>query len=203
MTNAFNFEKEVEQMINNPPIDRNSSIIIWGGEFDVKKFKNFMSVWSFADMSYAIQEHAHKIAFQVADTDSIVSQNLALLERMEIFGAGGNISLRRNDDRFLWHFIGNDTKTQQDTLSKLTDTNFTVRKFWEENSSSKLYKRDESALLWGEYDEDSNRWHDDRVGWANLDYPIGREQRVQIDYTVFTDNGQTAFVWWKELKQHA
>jgi hypothetical protein len=199
MTKAFDFEKEVECMKNDLPIDGNSLILIWGGVFDVEKFKGFMVAWSFADMSYVIQEHAHDIAFQIADTNNIVSQNPALLERMEIFGASGNLSLRRNGNEFLWHFIGHDTEARQDTLSKLEAAQFKVREFWKENSECRFYKRDESALLWGEYD--GNRWHDDRVGWANLDYPIGPKQRVQIDYTVFTDNGQTSFVWWKELKE--
>ena len=205
MTKAFDFEKEVECMKNDPPIDGNSTIIIWGGVFDAEEFKDFMVAWVFADMAYVIQEHAYDITFQIADTDNIVSQNPALLERLEIFGASGNLSLRRNGNEFLWHFIGDDTEARQDTLSKLEAAQFMVRFFWKENSACRLYKRDESALLWGEYDGD--HWHDDRVGWAELKYPTPdtmkkNKQRVQIDYTVFTDNGQTSFVWWKELKQH-
>jgi hypothetical protein len=201
MSDAFDFEKEVERMTKNPLIGKDSSIIIWGGVFKEEKFKDFMSAWSFADM-YVIQEHAHKIDFQLADANSIVNQNPALLERMEIFDASGNLSLRRNGDQFLWHFVGDDSQVRQETSNKLEAAKFEVKNFWDENTECKLYRRDESALLWGEYDTNFNRWHDDRVGWANLDYPIGPRKRVQIDYTVFTDNGQTAFVWWKELKQH-
>jgi hypothetical protein len=201
MNKAFNFEDEVDLMAENPPIGKESSIIIWGGVFKEERFKDFMSAWSFADM-YVIQEHAHKIDFQLADADSIVNQNPELLERMEIFGASGNLSLRRNGDQFLWHFISDDGQARQETLNKFAVANLEVKKFWDENTEHKLYRRDESALLWGDYDTNFNRWHDDRVGWANLDYPTGQRKRMQIDYTVFTDYGQTAFVWWKELKQH-
>ena len=79
-----------------------------------------------------------------------------------------------------------------------------AKDFWGENPDVVFRQRDESALLWGAYKEESGRWQEDRVGWADLTYPHPgtKEQRLEIHYTVFIDGGQVAFVWWKELKAH-
>lgn len=207
MNNAFDFGKEVELMSQKPPIGKDSSIVIWGGAFDEQEFANFMPTFSFVTEPYVIQEHTHKMDFRISNIGGIAHKNPALLERLEAFNKTGNLSLRRNGSRFLWHFIGDDGPARQETLSKLEAAALEVKDFWLANAECRFYMRDESALLWGEYDADSKRWHDDRVGWANLDYPVGdglkhSKKRVQIDFTVFTENGQTAFVWWKELNQH-
>ena len=119
MSNAFDFGKEVALMTQNPPIGKDSSIVIWGGAFAEQEFANFMFAWSFAPEPYVIQEHAHKMDFQISDVGRIAHNNPALLERLEVFNTTGNLSMRRNGSKFLWHFIGDDSPARQETLSKL------------------------------------------------------------------------------------
>ena len=93
-------------------------------------------------------------------------------------------------------------------LSIITGLLFSRTSIKSENPEVQLRQHDESALLWGDYKEALGRWQEDRVGWANLDYPVGPAEakkegkRVWLHYTVLSDGGQIAFVWWKEVKDH-
>jgi hypothetical protein len=65
-------------------------------------------------------------------------------------------------------------------------------------------------LLWGEEIVDqetrkpTGRWWEDRVAAAQLIYPaeLKGRSRVQLDFWRFTENGQTAFVWYRKLSAH-
>jgi hypothetical protein len=217
-SNAFNFEQAVKQMLDKDSlIADGSEIVIWGGSFSTDRLPDFLKVWDFAAMPYVLKESAHDIDFRQEEASAIASQiatHHGLLERARIFGAnkdmtsGGDLNLRRDEDAFLWHFIGANDTARQVSLAKLQNAGFESKDFWKENPGCQLRLCDESALLWGDYKEDQNKWRDDRVGWAELFYPIAdmmakkNGQRMQIDYTVFTDSGQVAFVWWKEIKKH-
>jgi len=209
---AFDFNKEVERMLDEETLVKDDSqVVIWGGKFTGDKLSDFVDAWDFGGMPYVIQEQTHRIAFRLEENSShiatLLKKNHALLERAEVFGGSGNLSLRRDSNSFLWHFIGANDIARQNSLTKLQAKKFNIKDFWQENSNCQLRTRDESALLWGDYDTTLNRWQDDRVGWADLSYPITDakarqdKKRVQIDYTVFTEAGQVAFVWWKELKE--
>jgi hypothetical protein len=43
------------------------------------------------------------------------------------------------------------------------------------------------------------RWFDDRVAAANLAYPLKAKGRAYLHFWRYTDNGQTAFVWYRKL----
>lgn len=119
------------------------------------------------------------------------------IERGRIFGKGGDLNFRRDGNRVLWNFIGkNDVKVP---------AGFGGKNFWESNPDVQLRQHDEAALLWGAYKQGLNAWQEDRVGWAKLNYPFEGaqpEDRVRIKYSIFTTNGQIAFVWWKELENY-
>lgn len=210
---AFNFKLEVEQMLGETTLVKDDSqVVIWGGKLSANKLPDFVNAWELAGMPYVIQEQSHRMAFTREDDPSkiatILKNNHDLLEHTEVFGGSGNLSVRRDRNDFLWHFIGTNDVTQQNNVTKLRAEGFEVEDFWRENSHCQLRTRCESALLWGDYDASLNCWQDDRVGWADLSYPITDanarqdKKRVQIDYTVFTEAGQVAFVWWKELRRH-
>lgn len=210
---AFDFKQEVERMLDETTLVKDhGQVVIWGGKFTEDRFSGFVDAWDFDGMLYVIQEQSHRIAFVSEDNPSPVAamlkNNHALLERAEVFGGGGNLSLRRNSNNLLWHFIGANDVGRQNSLTKLQAEKFEVKNFWQEHSNCQLRTRDESALLWGDYNTALSCWQDDRVGWADLSYPITDakarqdKKRVQIDYTVFTEAGQVAFVWWKELRRH-
>lgn len=201
---ALDFKRAVEKLVTDPFITKDSGIAIVGGELKAgdgetleQVLERFLRAWDLSNMPYRIWEYVRRIEFTTKLPDA---SEYSLLERGRIFGTGGDLSLRRDGDRFLWHFIGPKVTTPP--------TGYEDKDFWDENSNVQLRQRDESALLWGDYKEALGRWQEDRVGWAKLDYPISSAQarkqgkRVEIRYTVFTDGGQVAFVWWKEIKDH-
>jgi hypothetical protein len=205
---ALDFKEAVEKLAADPLITKDSEITIVGGEFRARDsntleqiLEQFLQAWNFSNMNvpYRVWEYVHQIEFTSKNTIPNVSE-LALLERARLFGEGGDLSLRRDGERFLWHFIG--------PKGTAMPAGYGEKDFWKENPDVHLRQRDETALLWGDYKEALGRWQEDRVGWAKLDYPTSSAQarrqgkRVEIHYTVFTDGGHTAFVWWKEVKDH-
>ncbi len=198
---SIDFDKEVNQLVNDRLVGRDDGIAIWGGEFHATRVSEFLKQWDFSMMPYRIWEYVHRIEFACNKLPD--AAEAALLDRGRIFGHGGDLSLRRDGDEFLWHFIGSTSMAEPES--------FDVCDFWTESPGIKaradfsLRQRDESALLWGAYHKDLARWQEDRVGRADLSYPfqaVQGGQRVWIHYSVFTDGGQVAFVWWKELKDH-
>jgi hypothetical protein len=202
---ALDFKEAVEKLVTDPLITKDSGIAIVGGELKAAQGETleqvlgrFLQAWDFSNLPYRIWEYVHRIEFTLNTLPN--ASEYSLLERGRIFGTGGDVSLRRDGDRFLWHSIGPKVTT--------LPTGYGEKDFWDENPDVQLRQCDESALLWGDYKETLGRWQEDRVGWAKLDYPISPAQarkqgkRVEIHYTVFTDGGQVAFVWWKEVKDH-
>lgn len=195
---AIDFAKEVAKLKKERMVGKNTGIVIWGGQFPEKRLGSFFTAWEYSQMAYRIWEYADHCDF--------VSQQLPraedyfLLERGRIFGNMGDLELRRDAGEFFWHFIGNSPIVRPD--------GFVVKDFWQENSAAQLREEHGSALLWGDYKENIGFWCDDRVAHKTLKYPVLAQearkngQRIQIDYTIFTDGGQVAFVWWKELKKY-
>lgn len=203
---AIDFDREVQQLVHQDPLIRaDSGIAIWGGEVHAQRISEFLRAWDVTAMPYRLLEYAHRIEF--TDGPLPTAAELHLLERARLFGTGGDLSLRRHAHIFHWHFIG--------LQSMVRPKDVTLRDFWttspdiQANPALALRQCHESALLWGDYKAELGRWQDDRVGWASLIYPITTPtakqpgKRVWLHYTVFTDGGQIAFVWWKELKEHA
>lgn len=192
----FDFGDGVEQMLERDALVRGEDeLAVWGGEFPAEKLPEFLAAWDFAAMPYRLWEYAHRITF----TEPEVTEH-ELLERGRVFGAGGDLNFRRDGPRFLWNFTGE--------AATRAPPGFTFQNFWREHPSSELRRHDATALLWGDYREEHARWHDDRVGWATLDYPCAdagartRGGRLRVRHTIFSDGGQPAFVWWKELERY-
>jgi|SRR5208337_2143706 len=123
----------------------------------------------------------------------------ALFERARFFGVEGDLELRRDRDRVLWRYLGN--------LAPTVPPDFDPLDFWTSHEGLELLERDDCSLLWGKYNVALGRWHDDRVGWARLEYlcadrahPHEPADRVTLHYTLLMDGGQIAFVWWKNLE---
>jgi hypothetical protein len=200
---ALDFAVEIDRMLNDPCADA-GGVAIWGGTFESRDLERFLASWSLASMPYRIWEYPGDIVFTrdaLPDAGGISS-----LERGRIFGFGGDLSLRRDSDRYHWHFIG-----QPNTAPP---AGFVLQDFWTDSPEGqrpdfKLRQQRDTALLWGAYRSDLKSWQDDRVGWAILNYPVSAlpaepdDKRIQLNYTLFTDGGQVAFVWLQELAEYA
>lgn len=167
---------------------------IWGGwccgEEDMMAL---LRDWPHCDaaMPYRIWEYTSNIAFEEGTLPSDKSR----LERGRLFGPEGDLSLRRDRDRFYWHFVG-PAGTQPPS------GDFHVEDFWEsaEAADTRFAQIEERSLLWGERRKGFDLWFEDRAGGARLEYPINELGRVQIRYQTFSRAGQVEFVWLTRLE---
>jgi hypothetical protein len=186
-------------------------LAIVGGRIEPKnpadlrgELEAFLKAWNLAaqGLDLAVWEYLSEIHMKRGE----LPVNYGELQRGRAFGAGGDLSLRRDGHRVLWHFIG-DPKTKIPALGD-------PKSFWTEQKQQEekrqvtqlRHQKNVESLLWGERVEVEMgviRWHEDRVAAAELSYP-GMEQvkgaeRVKIRYSVYWHNGQPAFVWLREL----
>ncbi len=158
---------------------------IVGGEFTADQLRAFLDAWQphWNAMPYRIWEHISHIEF--ADQPA----QPEFLQRAEIFGEGGHLSLRRDSNRWRWHYIG----------KQASPAGFPCVDFWQSHAHSQLRRYAESVILWSEKKESDNLWSDGRVAAAQLNYPVQSDGRVYLHFWRYTENGQTAFVWYQKL----
>ena len=188
MPEQIDFDKAVAALRNPAAQLGKDQIHIWGGQCREEVLSAFLKAWDFpaCKMPLAIWEYADRIEFTGTTPDA---GGLALIERARLFGHGGDLSLRRDGEVFLWHFIG----------TFMPPVEAGGCSFWDCNPQTVLRRRDARALLWGENKGAGDLWEEDRTGWAKLRYPHPAVDRLTLKYAELSNGGQVAFVWWKEL----
>jgi hypothetical protein len=115
------------------------------------------------------------------------------LERARLFGEGGDLDVRRDGDRFLWRFVGKEEYAPDGEPLELPTG----------DEIDPVYRRERTALLWGERKEGQSQWFDDRTAGAVLTYPVeGAPARVQVRYYEYTQAGRTLAVWLRGLEAY-
>ena len=148
------------------------------------------------DRPFRIFEYVDAIEFTRKPRDT---SRDSMFSRGRQFNGRGDLQIRCDSDRLLWSFIGPTGITPPPGLSAIN--------FWDVHPDSQLLARKSHALLWGEFFEQEGRIRDDRVGWADLNYPtehLGSSQerdRFQLSYTSFAEAGVEAFVWWENVER--
>lgn len=182
---------ELIQRLTDAPVRTEGDLSIWGGEFEPKRLPDFLKGWKLEQrqMPWRIWEHVSRIAFQWEKLPG----KPELLERGRLFGPGGDLSLRRDGDCFLWYFIG--------PAGVQPPAEFDAWNYWKDARRNPLREHEESVLLWGKWWPDPGLWLEDRAGRADLQYPkMGGEERVWLDYRRYEEAGQTIFVWYRRLR---
>jgi len=191
---AIDFNRLVNQVAKKPQVGR-ESLAIWGGTCAEDALDSFLDGWCLEQMPYRIWQYTDRIGFE----KGTLASNVGLLERGRLFGTGGDLDLRRDGDGFRWRFVGEPSVHPSEGYGTKKNN------FWaqDENQTAAFHCYEEKALLWGERNE--NRWHDDRVAAAKLDYPVPDDaERMQVEYKVYSHAGRVEFVWltglqeWKE-----
>ena len=78
---------------------------IWGGEFSAGRLQAFLAAWTGrGDLPWRVWEWVSDM--QIMHGASAPPANLQWLERGRLFGDGGDLTLRRDGERFMWHFVG-------------------------------------------------------------------------------------------------
>jgi hypothetical protein len=191
---AIDFNRLVNQVVEQPQVGR-ESLALWGGTCAEDKLDHFLGNWCLQQMPYRIWQYTDRIKFR--KKEQVWISNIALLERGRLFGPGGDLDLRRDGDTFRWRFVGvPDMRPPANHDAKKSN-------FWEQHPGAQFHCYTETALLWGERKDE--RWHDDRVAAAELNYPVlDGTQRVEVEYRVYSRAGRVEFVWltglqeWKE-----
>jgi hypothetical protein len=199
MNGSVNLQQLIEQMAQARREGTDLPTIL-GGRFAAARLDDFVEVWrqrwNEIEMPWRIWEYVSKIEF--ADGPATTEY----LQRGEVFGTGGHLSLRRDGNHWLWHYIG--------PWGQMPPVGFDqppeCEDFWRENQDVPLRCYEEQVLLWGEeiVDEEqcpAGRWWEDRVAAARLEYPreLSGYSRVYLTFWRYTESGRTAFVWYRAL----
>jgi hypothetical protein len=200
--NNIDFSELIKKMDAAPRYGRNgpNRLTILGGQFKPERRTAFLAAWQgrWEAMPWRIWEHISEIGFADGPKD------LDLLQRGEVFGGGGHLSLRRDRNRWYWRYIGPADQPMPEGFEEAPE----CEDFWTADPNKDVVLRcyEERVLLWGEQVLDANKqptghWWEDRVAAARLDYPTqlkGRD-RVHLVFWRFTEAGRTVFVWYRDL----
>lgn len=188
---SVNF-KELIAMMEKARLASDSYPAVFGGQFTQARLADFLAVWRkrWASMPWRIWEQISHIEF--ADEP----QEPEYLQRAEVFGDGGHLSLRRDGNRWLWHYVGPAGQPAPQGFDQKPDC-----EIWKAEQSIVLRCYCDQAILWGERKTGYDFWWEDRVAAAKLVYPKQNIGRVYLDFWRYTQDGQTVFVWYRNLSQ--
>lgn len=200
----INFDDLISQLDDKsqqygPQAPQANRLTISGGFCPINELPAFLKAWNLPrdDMNYCLWEEVSRI---VLEEKTLPIEPQKRLQRGRIFGTGGDLSLRRDGDKFRWWFIG---------LSDVTvPKGYDAKNFWDDKTRQTwlLHCHEKTALLWGVWGGKNQNghdfWLDDRVAGATLTYPglNNHPERVQIRYWSFTRAGQVMFVWLRGLE---
>lgn len=167
-----------------------ADLTIVGGTIEETKVLNWLTQWDLRPLPWRIWEELSALKLE---KNTSLPPDFTLVERGQFFGEGGDLILRRDGDVFRWRFIGPETTKVQKTPDALD--------FWTEHPGTVLHRVEQKAILWGVWRSELGRWHDNRVGWANLQYPaeLNGKAHVYIHFDEYLESGRVAFVWMREL----
>lgn len=166
------------------------NIVLYGGQGDI-----FASLNRSAEaMPYLMLETSeYGIEFGYSRDYDFV-RNLLIL-RLHAFGSGGDLMIRRDEDRIFWRFVGYERVFNQ---LGLTDGTSYPEKLC-------ISHKGERSLLWGAFDERLGYWQENRVGKAQLTYPFPKPvERVEIHACRVLDvsTRETVAYWTYTLAAH-
>lgn len=191
---------------------------VWGGRLEASQWADFLNQWKWPNEErWRILEFVSDFKIEDDKPQTIAEKDIPLLERAEFFGESGHLSTRRDGETIYWHFVG------KAGFNVPPGYNDEKNDYWTTHAEEKFRCGSKSMLLWGERikqgDKWTDSWFDDRVGWAELNYPHvespkngaadkqptaveQQKQRVQANYWQFTRAGQVAFVWITGLEEY-
>ncbi len=172
----------------------NDQIVLYGGQ------GNIFAALKLSDetMPYLMLETADK-GIKFIPTDQYSPEEHWTILRLHTFGSGGDLLVRRDEDRVFWRFVGYDGVFNQ---LKLTDGTPYPKPL-------SVSDEDERSLLWGAYwrqdDSGHQHWQENRVGKAQLTYPFPEPvERVEIRACRVLDASthETVAYWTYALAEH-
>jgi hypothetical protein len=174
----------------------NDQVVLYGGQGDIFASLNL----SAGDMPYLMLETA-EYGIQFCSTAEYAFTPEWTVLRLHAFGSGGELLIRRDEDRIFWRFVG-----KQSVFVRLGLDGTQFPKVLHYNQEDV-----ERSLVWGKYDakdiDDVRRGYryEARVGKVELNYPdVPLDwERIEIHArrVLDTDNQIIAY-WTYELAKH-
>jgi len=178
------------------------TLALLGGQVDESTLLDWLQQWQLGKIAlpWRIWESVSDLRFE----RSTLPDSLHLLERGRLFGEDGDLTVRRDGERFRWWFVGKPTVVP---ASLREDKG--VSDFWQCHPNTTLSKVEQSAIFWGSHrgknKNNADYWYDDRVGWAQLTYPIAQNgappRHLYVHYREYLQSGQVAFVWLYDVNE--
>jgi hypothetical protein len=178
---------------------------ILGGRIQADALPGFLTAWNLdgRNMPWRIWEWVSDLLWEYGASslpfDSTAARRRDWLERARFFGPGGDLSLRRDSDEFLWHFVG---PHDADLPSKFINEIDCPQGAKFDN----LVAFRSAMALWGNkrpLPGGGVFWQEDRVagGKRPLHYPgAGEPDRVQLAYCEYLQGADVVAVWWLGLE---
>ena len=190
MKQEFNVEDLARQIATAPKVCSDDYLIL-GGMINEGDVKDFLRSWYLSDkkMEWSLWEWTNSIILEKYKTSC---DNIALLERVRIFGEDGDLYLRRTENCFQWSFIGiPGINPPPRYLARRLNPDVCMR-----------LSEEKEALLWGAKKKGAFRI-EKRVGFRVLAYPEEFKDSllVVIKYREYLDAGRSAFVRWYGLEE--
>jgi hypothetical protein len=172
----------------------NENIVLYGGQGDIFASLNL----SAGDMPYLMLETAeYGIAFGSTAEYAFTPEWTVL--RFHAFGNGGDLLIRRDEDRIFWRFVGYNKVFNQ--LGLTSETPYPeILEIKDEDVRSLLW-----GAYWGQDDSGQHHWQENRVGKAQLTYPFPEPaERVEIRAcrVLDTNTRETVAYWTYDLAEH-
>lgn len=205
------------QVNPNTPLEHPS---IWGGEIAADRVIDFLAAWQPAqrNLPWRICEWVSDLRFEYQAP--ALPELPEYLELAHYFGAGGDLLLRRDNERWLWRFVGPKGTKLPDSLIVIGDDcppddtpkAFGAADYWAAHAARGLQEETRYVLLWGKKQGLADAgpgaifWQEDRVAGVHrlLKYqgPWGNQHpdRVRLRYSAFLENGNVEAVWWLGLE---
>jgi hypothetical protein len=191
---------DIVREVTETPTQGPADLAVWGGTSDASRLGDFLQTWDLPrpGMPWNVWQWTDQIRLGHGEGSP---GDLDYLERGRVFGEEGDLSLRRDGSRFLWHFVG--------VTGTAPPDGFKFDDYWDDRAGAPLRSRQRTALLWGEErrDESGNPlgiWQEDRVAAAVLEYPgLRGARRVRMRYREYLRGGRVELVWLLDLEEVA
>jgi hypothetical protein len=180
------FEALVEQM-QKDVIEESDWPAVTGGTCSEADLPAWLGGLDLSALDVRIWEYTDRCTIGADDPPP---EDAGRLERARLFGAKGDLDVRRDGGAFRWCYAGERERAPDGKMLP-----------WPGTAENPVHRRVRTALLWGTREKDQQQWFDDRVAGAALTYPVeGAPERMQVRYHEYTQAGRTLVVWLRGLE---
>ncbi len=158
-------------------------IVMTGGQTETL---DILSYFDLNHMDYMIIQYQNNTV-NFGYTGQLITQIDNAISRLHIFGEGGDLTVRRDENIFYWRFVGHETLLE----------NLIGRLYPDENMPLSI-DGETKALLWGRY-QGEGAWQEDIVGKATLGYPtddVKEAEHTMIFAHIVKDKHNQSVAYW-------